>query len=489
MNNQDSGDTTNDSNTDDNTRSSSGSNDRTEIGIFERFMDSVLGIQHRNESNSSTQSNNQANNNQSNQANSSTLHTTTSSTSTTSNTSTASSTGSDSGSSNILSNLIEWTLPGGNHEFSDFNATTVTDNSNPSISSQSNNTTLPGGRESEEARAIIITVNYVFSDENNPLNPNRSGSLVLSLPNNSSNRDPEFIQQLIRFATQMAYSSIINGFHKPKGLTKKIFNNYPTLDLKDLGDSKKCVICFEEFDGLIHRDCENVSDDHRLNGENSSKRRKLDSKPSEPRPVDPPTDDSTKVYLVDCDPSEEHTPIKLPCNHIFGKRCLQEWLKDHTTCPLCRKSLADPTDTPPSQNSRNLSMFILPNGSTVSNLPDTSTNIPSRLRRILRSGSGLQETNDHQNSTLSTDHGPLSHILGYLRRQRQLNTTNDAQNSNPNNNSNNEEQQSNEEPNSVNNLNRENNATGGNQNPTNEGETDEQSPADGQTINEQTSEE
>jgi hypothetical protein len=481
MNNQDSGDTTNDSNIDDNPRSSSGLNERTEIGIFERFMDSVLGIQHRNESNSTTQLNNQANNNQSNQANSSTLHTT----------STTDSTGSDSGSGNILSNLIEWTLPGGNHEFSDFNATTVTDNSNPSISSHSNNATLPGGRESEEARAIIITVNYVFSDENNPLNPNRSGSLVLSLPNNSSNRDPEFIQQLIRFATQMAYSSIINGFHKQKGLTKKTFNSYPTLDLKDPGDSKKCVICFEEFEGLIHRDPENDSD-HKLNGENTLKRRKLDSKPSVPRPVDPPTDDSTNVYLVDCDPSEEHTPIKLPCNHIFGKSCLQEWLKDHTTCPLCRKCLSDPTDTPPSQNSRNLSMFILPNGSTVSNLPDISTNIPSRLRRILRSGSGLQETNDNQNSTLSTDHGPLSHILGYLRRQRQLTSANDTQDSNPNNSSN-EEQQSNEEPESVNILNRENNTTGGNQNSTNEEPTNEQSPAqnvaDGRTINEQTAEE
>ena len=26
----------------------------------------------------------------------------------------------------------------------------------------------------------------------------------------------------------------------------------------------------------------------------------------------------------------------LPCNHIFSKNAIQEWLKKHTTCPICR---------------------------------------------------------------------------------------------------------------------------------------------------------
>ena len=28
--------------------------------------------------------------------------------------------------------------------------------------------------------------------------------------------------------------------------------------------------------------------------------------------------------------------IKLPCNHIYHPECIQDWLKDNITCPLCR---------------------------------------------------------------------------------------------------------------------------------------------------------
>lgn len=29
--------------------------------------------------------------------------------------------------------------------------------------------------------------------------------------------------------------------------------------------------------------------------------------------------------------------IKLPCNHIFGEKCIEKWLVNDTTCPLCKK--------------------------------------------------------------------------------------------------------------------------------------------------------
>eukprot|EP00191_Tetraselmis_sp_GSL018_P010159 CAMPEP_0177596786 /NCGR_PEP_ID=MMETSP0419_2-20121207/11325_1 /TAXON_ID=582737 /ORGANISM="Tetraselmis sp., Strain GSL018" /LENGTH=540 /DNA_ID=CAMNT_0019088835 /DNA_START=174 /DNA_END=1792 /DNA_ORIENTATION=- len=33
-------------------------------------------------------------------------------------------------------------------------------------------------------------------------------------------------------------------------------------------------------------------------------------------------------------------PVALPCGHVFCERCIDEWMKGHRTCPICRK---DPT--------------------------------------------------------------------------------------------------------------------------------------------------
>ena len=40
----------------------------------------------------------------------------------------------------------------------------------------------------------------------------------MSLPNNASNREPSVIQEFIRLATQMAYSSIVTGLNRERGL-------------------------------------------------------------------------------------------------------------------------------------------------------------------------------------------------------------------------------------------------------------------------------
>lgn len=33
---------------------------------------------------------------------------------------------------------------------------------------------------------------------------------------------------------------------------------------------------------------------------------------------------------------EDHSPVKLPCGHIFGSSCVKEWLLKSPQCPLCR---------------------------------------------------------------------------------------------------------------------------------------------------------
>jgi hypothetical protein len=35
----------------------------------------------------------------------------------------------------------------------------------------------------------------------------------------------------------------------------------------------------------------------------------------------------------------DETPAILPCGHVFGHKCISEWLESHSTCPTCRLKL------------------------------------------------------------------------------------------------------------------------------------------------------
>lgn len=49
-------------------------------------------------------------------------------------------------------------------------------------------------------------------------------------------------------------------------------------------------------------------------------------------------------------PSLAHPHVSvqiIPCGHIFGAQCLGAWLKEHDTCPMCRRILFRPSVPPP----------------------------------------------------------------------------------------------------------------------------------------------
>ncbi|KAJ3673724.1 hypothetical protein LUZ60_005716 [Juncus effusus] len=80
-----------------------------------------------------------------------------------------------------------------------------------------------------------------------------------------------------------------------KGVEQSVIENFPTIDysaVKNLRTSKcplECAICLSEFEN----------------------------------------DDTLRV---------------LPgCRHVFHPECIDTWLTDHATCPVCRSNLADPT--------------------------------------------------------------------------------------------------------------------------------------------------
>lgn len=233
---------------------------------------------------------------------------------------------------------------------------TTTERSN--VTSSGTVETEPGGGNSNGA--IVITVNYIFSDENDPSNPNRTGSLVLTLPNNSANRDPRTIEELIRLATQMAYTTIINGRHHEKGLSIETFESFPVKGLNEI-TSNECSICLESFIDVnapevlhnLEQDKSKVTSKKRKLNDNSlrptaSSDSELHSHHNASGSANNPAGsrsaengDRSKL-LATAGIEYPHAPVEMPCGHVFGQSCLSEWLKSHTTCPLCRTAISNP---------------------------------------------------------------------------------------------------------------------------------------------------
>lgn len=342
-------------------------------------------------------------------------------------------------------------------------ASTTTDASNPTVDADSGpdstNANALSASTDSNGGAIIITVNYVFSDENNPQNPNRSGSLVMTLPNNSSNRDPRIIQEFIRLATQMAYSTIVN-LNKEKGITIDKFNSFDIKTLEELKEtSRECSICFEDYVAFSNNNKKrSIIEGSESQEDASIKKRKLNNNNADSTSNDSLSSSTTSTssssdqntsrpkYLSEFTGTFEHLPVQMPCGHIFGKSCLFEWLKNHSSCPLCRDSVSESNTNETStnetngnvQNNPNVTMVHRPALLDIFNSFSRDRERNSPVRRILRSGNGLGESNsphthmhthsfppqlvdsqdEAQEGESGNQTGVFSHLLNYLRRSQ-----------------------------------------------------------------------
>ncbi|KAF2761954.1 hypothetical protein EJ05DRAFT_190464 [Pseudovirgaria hyperparasitica] len=43
-------------------------------------------------------------------------------------------------------------------------------------------------------------------------------------------------------------------------------------------------------------------------------------------------------------PSRDQRPVQVPCGHIFGKDCLEDWLRMSNQCPMCRRNMCQRED-------------------------------------------------------------------------------------------------------------------------------------------------
>ncbi|KAF2678263.1 hypothetical protein K458DRAFT_409016 [Lentithecium fluviatile CBS 122367] len=59
-----------------------------------------------------------------------------------------------------------------------------------------------------------------------------------------------------------------------------------------------------------------------------------------PSPQDCPICKDPLITAAPTTSPHAHPSLKLTtCGHVFGKACLETWLRDHNTCPMCRATL------------------------------------------------------------------------------------------------------------------------------------------------------
>lgn len=50
---------------------------------------------------------------------------------------------------------------------------------------------------------------------------------------------------------------------------------------------------------------------------------------------------NSQCQICFCDYTDGEKLRMLPCFHDYHVQCIDRWLKDNTTCPICRANLAD----------------------------------------------------------------------------------------------------------------------------------------------------
>lgn len=81
---------------------------------------------------------------------------------------------------------------------------------------------------------------------------------------------------------------------------------------------RECTICYEpltEWDGVERRPQPEEQDDNQNNANEGE------------------TNQSGEESI------DDHSPVEMPCGHIFGMSCLRGWLKTAKSCPLCRRKV------------------------------------------------------------------------------------------------------------------------------------------------------
>ena len=253
-------------------------------------------------------------------------------------------------------------------------------NSNSNDNSNSNNSDNTGSTEGlETPTSNNTTPSTSNSTTNEPrLNPGPlpfhapAGSFVLSFRDVPVSTPQARLESIIALATELAMRRFSELTSRPKGISVQAFQSLPVLSLNELhekyGPDFTCSICYDPFveenmkKELELDDIAATGEDESSEGERSidnRRRRRRDSGSGEDSNTESERlerikrqrtegtaiqQDSTEGTATGDDAEEErflHSPLLLPCGHVFGRKCMYKWTRLENTCPLCRHIIVE----------------------------------------------------------------------------------------------------------------------------------------------------
>ncbi|CEP63213.1 ubiquitin-protein ligase SAN1 LALA0_S07e05006g [Lachancea lanzarotensis] len=237
----------------------------------------------------------------------------------------------------------------------------VGDNDEPQRPDPLASSGTPTGANSRQTRNVTVTIQYAVLNggrQNGGDDNDETVSrvpFVLNFTDVPPSATQERLEQVVALASNLAINRLHTRFNRPKGITKEAFEKLPVLGL-DKVPQETCSICYDSFEEEVLREEESRESRKRtLDSEgdislDATKRQRTPSEaPSQPSYVERDHQEGTSQNSNHSDsdvknvPSVKykHSPVQLPCGHIFGRDCIREWTLEHNTCPVCRRPIVD----------------------------------------------------------------------------------------------------------------------------------------------------
>lgn len=185
------------------------------------------------------------------------------------------------------------------------------------------------------------------------------GALVLSFRDVPISTPQERLESIISIAAELAMRRFSDLMALPKGITRDQFEQLPVLQVRNLPEKQNatCSICYENYEdepATFLKRARDGEDEENEEDMDSVKKRRSES-PGSPQTMET-APSHTSSYQEEQGSLEEqqlpssegesarkyiHSPIQLPCGHIFGRECLDKWSQMENSCPLCRRKIVE----------------------------------------------------------------------------------------------------------------------------------------------------